>query len=441
MFNEDYRPKGFSEIHGQNKPLKDIVAWINTWPRSKKALLVHGPSGIGKTISIYVLKKEMNLDLIELNTSDVRDAETISKIVGNAASSKALFSSRKIILVDEVDNIKGRSDQGGMRTLANIIDETQNPIILIANDPYKLPASLRNKVDMIRYNALRPASIRNRLRQIADKEGIAVTDAQLDTVAERSGGDLRASINDMESLGGEITDGHIQMLSSRDSEKTVFEGLSAVFKLRSLKSREMFFDVDKPPDEIIFWIDENMPKVYHPNDIPCAYNYLSRADVFLGRVRRRQYYKFWSYAMDLMTGGVSVCRKEDISFARYEPPSYFRYLGRTKAKRNLTGSLLKKIGEKTHSSSYDARAYIPLLELACNEVDGAISVVRYFELDQDELEIISPENARNVFKAIEKMEKKKEKARKEEGEPDEPKQRRKPRAKNAKGEQTSLFHF
>jgi len=443
MFNEEYRPRGFSEIHGQNKPLKDIIAWINTWPRSKKALLIHGPSGIGKTISIYVLKEEMNLDLIELNTSDVRDAETIARVVGNAASSQALFSGRKIILVDEVDNIKGRSDQGGMKALAKVIDETHNPIILIANDPYKLPASIRNRVDTIRYNTLRSASIRNRLRQIADMEGITASDEQLDMIAERSGGDLRASINDLESMGGQVSEEGIGNLSIRDSENSIFEGLTAVFKQKSLESRKTFFDVDKPPDEIIFWIDENMPKIYHPSDVPCAYNYLSRADVFLGRVRRRQYYRFWAYAMDLMTGGVSVCHHEKASFAKYEPPSYFRYLGRTKAKRNLTKDMLRKIGAKTHSSSYDARAYVPLLELACSEVDNGISVVRYFDLEQEELELLCPRSAKDVFKAMEKKEKKRAKEResKESEKQDEARPKRKARPKQAKGQQTSLFQF
>jgi len=446
MFNEDYHPKTFSEIHGQNKPIKEIIAWINTWPSSKKALLIYGPPGIGKTVSVYVLKKEMNLDLIELNTSDVRNAENIVKIVGNAASSKALFSSKKIILIDEVDNIKGRSDLGGVKALAKIIDETQNPIILIANDPYKISASLRNKLDTIRFNTLRPASVRNRLRQIADEEEISVTDEQLDMIAERSGGDLRASINDLESLGRGVGDEDIRRLSPRDSENTIFEGLTAVFKEKGLKCRETFFDIDKPPDEIIFWIDENMPRVYDPKDVPCAYNYLSRADVFLGRVRRRQYYRFWAYAMDLMTGGVSVCHRGKAGFVKYESPSYFRYLGRTKSKRNLTKEMLKKIGERTHSSSYDAKAYLPMLELACKETESGMNVARYFDLEQDELELICPSSAKKIFKSLEKREKtseKKEKKRKvQKNKSDKDvKDKKNENKKESKGKQTSLFNF
>lgn len=437
MFNDDHRPRGFKDIHGQKKPLKDIIAWINTWPSSKRALLIHGPPGIGKTLSIYVLKDEMNLDLIELNTSDVRDSETISRVVGNAASSQALFSSKKVILVDEVDNIKGRSDSGGMRTLAKTIDEAQNPIILIANDPYKLPASIRGKADVIRFNSLRSASIRNRLREISDMEGVNVSDSDLDAIAQRSGGDMRAAINDLESLGRDIDGPDVEKLSFRDSENSIFEGLTSVFKLKALEARKVFFDVDKPPDEIIFWIDENMPRIYHPDDVPCAYYYLSRADVFLGRVRRRQYYRFWAYAMDLMTGGVSTCHKNKLEFSRYESPSYFRYLGKTKAKRNLTKGLLRKIGEKTHSSSYDAKGYFHLLELACGELEGGINVYKYFNLDHDELELLCPSNARKIIKDVEGKKKKREKVE----EKDAPKTKRKPMEKSSKGNQTSLFQF
>ena len=452
MYNETYVPQRFGDLHGQNKPLKELIAWINTWPKEHKALVIHGPSGSGKTSAIYVMKHEMNLDLIELNTSDVRDSETITRIVGNAATSQALFSSRKVILIDEAENIKGSTDSGGMKTLAAVIKETENPIILIANDYYKLPDTIRRISDDIRFNTLKPASIKNRLREIADREGVTVDDATLESLASMAGGDMRAAINDMESLGTAITPDMLAHLAPRDSESSIFEGLSAVFKSQSVESRKVFFEIDKPPDEILYWIDENMPRAYQPQDRERAYYYLSRADMFLGRVRRRQYYRFWAYAMDLMTGGVSVSRTGPLTFARFESPSFFKALGRTKARRKLLKAALLKIGAKTHSSSYDARGFLPLLRYACADVPSGIGVMKYFELEPEELEVVAPATAKEIisFKKAEDARKEREakkrldreeRQRAKAAEKEEQKAALPKSSKKSSAQQTSLFQF
>ena len=453
MYNETYTPRRFSDIHGQNKPLKDIVAWINTWPREHRALIVHGPPGSGKTSAIYVIKNEMHLDLIELNTSDVRDADAITRVVGNAANAQALFASRKLILIDEADNIKGSTDSGGMRTLASVIKDTQNPIILIANDLYKLPETVRRLCDDIRFNTLRAASIKNRLRDIADAEGLEASDADLETLAEMAGGDMRAAINDLESLGTTVTADAIAMLSPRDAESSIFEGLSAIFKGRSVACRAVFREIDKPPDEILYWIDENMPRIYHPSDVARAYYYLSRADVFLGRVRIRQYYRFWAYAMDLMTAGVSVARRERATFARYESPSFFRALGKTKLRRTLLKAALKKIGAKTHTSAHDAAAFLPLLRYASADVPSGLGVMSYFEFEPEELEVVAPATAKDIL-AYKKKEdarrereaKRREKEEQESRAHDTAKEKRPSRRQGAPApepdkSQTSLFQF
>lgn len=115
MLVEKYFPKNFSEIKGQQALVKDILAWINTWGSEKKALLIYGPPGSGKTTMVKVLAKELGYDLIELNASDKRDQTALNRIVGNAASSKTLFGYKKIILLDEADNIHGKEDFGGQK--------------------------------------------------------------------------------------------------------------------------------------------------------------------------------------------------------------------------------------------------------------------------------------------------------------------------------------
>ena len=63
-------------------------------------------------------------------------------------------------------------------------------------------------------------------------------------------------------------------------------------------------------EPFILWIDQNLAHEFgRPDDLARGYDVLSRADVFLGRVRRRQSYGLWSYARELMSSGVAVARR------------------------------------------------------------------------------------------------------------------------------------
>lgn len=374
MFVEKYRPKTFSDIAGQKAGLKELISWMNTWGTDKKACLLCGPSGNGKTTSVYVLADEMNFDIVEMNASDKRNAEAIEKIVGNASQTYTLDGKKKIIVLDEADNIYGTADRGGVKALVKIISETRFPIILIANEYWNVSPRIREQCKMIRYPKLRYPSIAKVLRGIAKKEGIHVSDSQIITLAKNSEGNLRAALNDLENYREDID----KIGTLRDTKTSIFHAIAKVFKRKSCDVREAFWNIDKSPDEILLWIDENLPKSYEKRDLCEAYQMLSKADIYLARTRRRQQYKLWGYAMDLMSSGVSVVRKGTVTFAKFSPPAYFTKLARTKAERTIKKSITTKISKKCHCSTKIAKQYLPL----------AKHFGEYFELEEKEIKFL-----------------------------------------------------
>ena len=84
MINE-YKPNKLNEIIGQDT--KKILDWINFG--RKKSLLIHGPTGIGKTASVYALAKEFNYEILEMNSSDFRKKEHIKNIAGEASQQQS----------------------------------------------------------------------------------------------------------------------------------------------------------------------------------------------------------------------------------------------------------------------------------------------------------------------------------------------------------------
>lgn len=400
MYAETYRPKNLSEIVGQPKALKELVSWFNTWPQQKKAAILYGRAGIGKTSAVIALARELNADLLELNASDQRNKEVIEKIVGNAATSSTLDGSKKIILLDEADNVYGMEDKGGNQAISKIIDITRNPIVLVANEYWEIPQGIRNKAKMIEFRTLLPASIAKVLKRITEEEKLIVSDALLQEVSNNANGDLRAAINDLESLTGE------EYSNVRDAQPSIFQALSSVFKMQSVEVRKEFWNLDQEPRETLLWIAENMPLVYEVHDAARAYYYLSRADVFLGRVMRRQYYKLWGYAMDLMTSGVSVARSERYQFQRFRNPSYFAALARTKKDRDMKRQIYGKIAPKCHCSSGEAEEYVIMMKALERKPERAAYLCQYFGLDEDEIFYIFKKGGDilEIMKTLEKEE-------------------------------------
>lgn len=404
MYAETYRPKELKEIVGQPKALKELLSWFNTWPEQKKAAILYGRAGVGKTSAVHALCEELGADLIELNASNQRNYDVIMRIVGNAAVSSTLDGNRKIILLDEADNVYGREDKGGNRALSKIIDITQNPIILTANEYWEIPQGIRNKAKMIEFRTLHPASVLKVLKRVVSEENLSVSEKVLNDISKNAHGDLRAAINDLESLTGE------EYYNPRDTETSIFQALSSVFRLRSVEVRKEFWNVDKEPREVLLWMAQNTPLVYEPGDTARAYYYMSRADVFLGRVMRRQYYKLWAYAMDLMTSGVSLARSGKFRFQRFQSPSYFAALARSKKDRTMKGQIYSKISSKCHCSSSEASEYVIMMKALENQAERAASLSKFFGLDEDEILYIFRKGEK-ILKVMENLEKKEVEAR------------------------------
>ncbi|HOM96473.1 MAG: replication factor C large subunit [Candidatus Methanofastidiosa archaeon] len=396
MLVEKYFPKNFSEIKGQQALVKDILAWINTWGSEKKALLIYGPPGSGKTTMVKVLAKELGYDLIELNASDKRDQTALNRIVGNAASSKTLFGYKKIILLDEADNIHGKEDFGGAKALLEIIKNTQNPIILTANSYWEVSQAIRENCKLVQFKRLQSRTVFARLKEIAVAEGINVDEKVLLKIAEQSGGDMRAAINDLDSLGKNIAMGDEKLVGSRDTEASIFEALSKLYTSNTIDVRKEFFNIDKKPDELLLWIDENTPKAYKGKDLLNSMNFISKSDIYLKRALNTRNYSMWKYASDLMTGGVSVAGITDSRYIPFSPPKYFQVLGSSKKARVTNNVILDKIGKKCHCSRKIARSYLPMIAiLFLNPRKGAL-IANFFEFDMEEIKFIDEKNYRKI---------------------------------------------
>jgi len=95
--------------------------------------LISGAPGIGKTSAIRLLSKKHNYELIETNSSDIRNKENIEQKLKHLIKNRLIGSNKFIVVMDEVDGMSS-GDRGGIAVLIQLIKETRVPIVCICND-------------------------------------------------------------------------------------------------------------------------------------------------------------------------------------------------------------------------------------------------------------------------------------------------------------------
>lgn len=393
MWTDRYHPDTLSEFRGNSKAVEEVRAWVEDWEVGDGALLLHGPPGVGKTALVHALANDLGLELFETNASDARTKSAVQDKLEQAAKQRSFTGKRKLILVDEVDGM-GRSDSGGRKVITRLMDEAKFPMILTANDPYASGMrTIRNKATVVELGNVHTNSIAARLREIAEAEGLDHEDGAMKAIAHRADGDMRSAITDLESLANRdrITEEDVKELDYRETGRDVFEALKIVFKTTTAgTASDATEGLDEDQDELFEWIRENVPKEYtRSEDLARAYDALSSADVFNGRMRANQDWSLLKYVYALMTVGVALAKDEKYSgWTKYSYPSTIKKMGRSKAARNRRDAIGRKVGERLHVSVQDATELIPFLQILFTEDELKAELVRDLDLEEKEVEYI-----------------------------------------------------
>ncbi len=440
---EKYRPRRLSDLVGNGPAVKAIYDWARSWSPGRKPLLLYGKPGTGKTSAAHALASDMGWEIIELNASDQRTRDAIQRVAGAASVTQSLSGAgRKLIVFDEADNLHGTADRGGAREILEVIRTSRQPIILIANDLYGIPSEIRARCEPVLFRAIQARSIVPRLKFICANESLACSDAALAHVAERGGGDLRASINMLYGASSgrdRVAEGDI-VSSPKDDRVSIFDLILSLFKGR--EDAALLAEAqaaDESPDTVVQWIEGNLIHLPDPGSLALAYRWVSRADEYLGLTLRRQYYSLWRYANAVMLLGSSLAAGGRGIRARLMPPARWRRISSHRRQKAVRESLERKIGERAHIPQEVLREdHLTLLSLLI-EADP-VAHARDLSLNAEELTMLIHDRAKaqDVVEAAERLERE-EKEEKEKPEKREKKPRPESFGGKGPGGQSSLF--
>ncbi len=403
-WTETYRPTTLSEVRGNNKARDELEQWARTWADHRKPVIVHGSPGIGKTSAAHALANDMGWPVMELNASDDRQADVIKRVAGEASKSGTLTggsSGRRLVILDEADNFHGNADYGGSREVTRVVKSAHQPIILVANEFYDMSNGLRNYCKTIEFRDVSARSIMPVLRDICRKEGIEFEEDALRKIAEQTSGDLRSAVNDLQAVAEETAKLTIDdvVTGERDSTEGIFDFLDALIKEKDAHGALLAaYDVDETPDDLLNWVEDNVPKDYSGAELADAYEFMSNADRWLGRVRATQDYSYWRYATDNIAAGVAAARREPKGgWTRYGPPSYWSKLGRTRGKRDRRDAIAQRIADREAASVSTVRQEIlPFLGAMthhCKNRELTVAMAAAYDMDADEISFVTGSGA------------------------------------------------
>lgn len=263
---------------------------------------------------------------------------------------------------------------------------------MTANDAYDSSIrTLRNKSKTIKLDSVHTNSIAAHLRDILEKEGIEYEDGAPKRIARQAGGQMRSAINDLQAaaMGQEkLTVEDLKTIGGRDSQQDIFQALKIVFKTTTASTAEdATNNLDEDPDTFLQWIRENVPREYKKKgDVAEAYNWVSKADLFNGRIRRRQNWKLLKYLYKFSTVGVALSKDEKYSgYTKYQYPSKIRQMGSSRGSRKKMESVTSKMGEKLHISGREAVKTLPFVSGLLQEDE---ELAEFFEFEDDEIEFV-----------------------------------------------------
>jgi replication factor C subunit 1 len=208
MLTHKYKPDNLENIIGNKTCINSIQLWFENWYPLKTnskdvCVLLSGPNGIGKTLTVELLIEKYNLNPISLNPDEKADKEHIVNVILPSIQRKKSFTNKQNIFV--IHDIDCYDDYGFISSIVNCLKETKIPVIATCNNRYDQSLKLLIAYCLdVKFQKPNAADVVKFVKPILKKQSISMSDANLNQLIEDSNCDIRSILNNLELFCGNV---------------------------------------------------------------------------------------------------------------------------------------------------------------------------------------------------------------------------------------------
>ena len=218
-----YRPQTFEDMVGQESISKTLKNALKLG-RIAHAYLFYGPRGCGKTTTARILAKALNctghgntkptaepcgqcpqcreiaqsadMDVLELDAASNTQVEKVREAIIDTVALAASRDRYKVFILDEVHMLSASSFNALLKTIeeppAHVV------FILATTEKHKVPATIVSRCQTFRFRPITADEITKHLLELAEAEGLDVTEKAARIIAKNAGGALRDALTLMD---------------------------------------------------------------------------------------------------------------------------------------------------------------------------------------------------------------------------------------------------
>jgi replication factor C subunit 1 len=183
-----YKPKTCNDIIGHGDTIKNIKNWLYSFndANSASSIIISGNHGIGKTITINLILNELNYNIINISTYNIKENKTIKNIltnnnINNYSSDNSINSRAYAVIVDDTENITLNSEKNFLFELFK--DNEKNkylPLIFLTNEQHsKLISDIKKTCKEIKIKLPTLDEYKKFINMICTKENINIKDEKI----------------------------------------------------------------------------------------------------------------------------------------------------------------------------------------------------------------------------------------------------------------------
>jgi DNA polymerase III subunit gamma/tau len=207
-----YRPQTFADLTGQEHISRTLGNALDQ-RRLHHAYLFSGIRGAGKTTTARILAKGLNchtgvtsrpclqcpscveialgasLDVLEIDAASNTGVDNVREVIINNLAIRPARDRYKVFVIDEVHMLSTSAFNALLKTLEE--PPSHVTFIMATTELHKVPDTILSRCQQFEFRQIPTEKIFRRLREIADGEGVKISDTSLREVARAGAGSLR----------------------------------------------------------------------------------------------------------------------------------------------------------------------------------------------------------------------------------------------------------